>query len=114
MMKFPKRLHGKMKLISIRLPGNKPMGGFAKIYLRNIAKGFPEYHQKIETGISGEDNFGNEIPINTVGRWLFGTPGYMGHIRVSNWDGDIKVEVPADSPEIVFKLLKKLKDKIES
>jgi len=112
-MIFPKRLHGKTKLVAVRLPG-KPMGGMAKIHLRNIAKNIPEYHQKIETGICGQDGLGNKIPINSVGRWLFGVPGYMGHIRVMHWEGDCKIDFPADSPEIVHRLVQLIKEKAEA
>jgi len=112
--KFPVRLHGYGALVAIQLP--EPMGGSAKIYLRNVAKArLPElYHAPIETGISGRTDSGEEIPINSVGRWLFGTPGYMGHVRVSNWEGDIaNVEFPADSPSIVHELVHRLKAVVE-
>jgi hypothetical protein len=113
-MKFPVRLHGYGAAVAIRLP--RPMGGSAKIFLRNVAKArLPElYHAPIECGISGRTDSGEEIPINSVGRWLFGVPGYMGHIRVSNWEGDLaQVEFPADSPAIVHQLIRRLKAVVE-
>jgi len=113
--KFPIRLPFWDKLVAIRLPGS--MGLNAKIYLRNIAKDqVPQiYFLSIETGISGRTNSGDEIPIDSVGRWLFGVPGYMGHIRVSNWeDRDCKVEFPKDSPEVVHQLIEKIKKLVES
>jgi len=112
--KFPVRLHGYGALVAIRLP--EPMGGSAKVYLRNVAKGrLPKlYHTPIETGISGHTDSGEEIPINSVGRWLFGTPGYMGHVRVSNREGDVaNVEFPADSPSVVHELVRHLKESVE-
>jgi hypothetical protein len=111
---FPVRLHGYGAAVVIRLP--EPMGGGAKIYLRNVAKAkVPKmYHAPVETGISGRTDSGEEIPINTVGRWFFGVPGYMGHVRVSNWEGNLaKVEFPADSPSIVHELVDRLKKIVE-
>lgn len=110
---FPVRLHGFGRVAAIRLPRN--MGGSAKLFLREVGKSLPEYHQPIVTGICGQTDSGQKIPINTVGKWLFGTPGYMGHIRVTNWDGlDAKVEWPANSPVVVHELIAKIKQQIEA
>jgi len=112
--RFPVRLHGYDALVVIRLP--RPMGGNAKVFLRDAARSRlgHMYHHPIETGISGRSDTGQEIPINSVGKWLFGTPGYMGHVRVINWEGlDAKVEFPKDSPRIVHELLTALKRVVE-
>ena len=112
--KFPVRLHGYDALVAIRLP--RPMGGNAKVFLRNVAKDrLPElYHAPIECGISGRTDSGEEIPVNSVGRWLFGIPGYMGHARVLNWGGcDCKVEFPQDSPSEIHGLVQHLKQVVE-
>lgn len=113
--KFPKRLNDHSSRISVVLPRN--MGAAAKVYLRQVAKDrlSSRYHQPVETGISGRADDGGEIPINTVGRWLFGTPGYMGHIRVTNWDGcEALVEFPKDSPAVVGELIGGIKALIEA
>jgi hypothetical protein len=112
--KFPVRLHGKRTLVAINLP--EPMGGSAKVYLRNVAKSEVSelYNAPIEIGISGRTDTGEEIPINTVGRWLFGTPGYMGHVTVFNWEGHVaNVEFPKDSPSVVHELIRRLKAAVE-
>lgn len=111
--KYPIRLHGYGEMVAIRLPQN--MGGSAKIYLRNVAKEVRcLYSLPIETGISGHTDSGKAIPIDTLGKWLFGTPGYMGHIRVSNWDGcDCKVEFPQNSPAEVAELVSEIKKRVE-
>lgn len=112
--KYPIRLNDHSEMVAIRLP--HPMGGSAKIYLRNVAKEIKRlYHLSIETGISGHTDSGEAIPIDTLGKWLFGTPGYMGHIRVSNWDGcDAKVEYPKNSPPEVVELIAEIKKRVES
>lgn len=112
--KFPIRLHGPYAMVAIRLP--KPMGGSAKIYLRNIAKEEVKrlYHMPIETGISGRADTGEAIPIDSLGKWLFGTSGYMGHIRVCNWEGrDCKVEFPQSSPPEAAELVAEIKKRVE-
>ncbi len=112
-MNFPARLVGYGACVEINLP--RPMEGNAKVFLRDVAKSMADYHQKIETGICGRTDAGQAIPIDSVGKWLFGTPGYMGHIRVSNWEGTIAVvEFPDDSPMIVFGLITEIKMMIES
>lgn len=112
--KFPVRLRGPLTSVAIHLPC--PMGGSARVYLRNVAKDQVAdiYHHPIETGISGRTDNGAEIPIDTVGRWLFGTPGFMGHARVKNWEGDDAiVEYPLDSPDVVHYLIRHLKAAVE-
>lgn len=110
--KFPIRLGDLSGEFTIVLP--RSMEANAKIYLRNLAKGMPEYHTQIETGISGKANDGTEIPIDKLGKWIFGVPGYMGHIRVFNWEGCIcTIKYPKESPESVLDFLVKLKNLVE-
>ncbi len=115
MMQFPVRLHGAKTVVAIRLP--EPMGGSAKVFLRTVAKEQLStlFHRPIECGISGRSDIGQLIPINSVGRWLFGVPGYMGHVVVSNWGDDLcKVEFPTGSPLAVGELVEALKREVES
>jgi hypothetical protein len=115
---FPKRAHGLPKSMAILLP--EPMRGSAKIFLRNVAKNQLRdyYHRAIETGIFGESDSGEKIPINTLGRWVFGTPGYMGHIRVSNWDESsprlCTVDLPEHSPTLAWEFLEAIRREVES
>lgn len=110
---FPARLVGYGACVEINLP--RPMEGSAKVFLRDVARSVPAYHQKIETNICGRTDAGQAIPIDNVGKWLFGTPGYMGHIRVSNWEGTTAVvEFPADSPIIIFDLINEIKTIVET
>jgi len=115
MEQFPIRLRGQKTVVAIRLP--EPMGGSAKIFLRSVAREHLSelFHQPIECGISGRSDIGQPIPINSVGRWLFGVPGYRGHVVVSNWEGCLrKVEFPAGSPHVVGVLVEALKREVES
>lgn len=86
----------------------------SKVFLRNFGKAEFEYHLPIECEVSGRNDSGEEIPIDKVGKWLFGVPGYMGHVRVTNWEGrDCTVEYPQDSRRVVHELLQKIRERIE-
>lgn len=110
---LPERLFGFEEQETILLP--EPMGSWpAAIWLREEAKSIASYHLAIESGISGVTDEGEEIPINSVGRWLFGTPGYKGHIRVDNQAGrEVKLAWPAQAPSVVRRLIAELKAKVE-
>ena len=112
--KFPAQATNYGAMLFIRLTNN--MGSDAKAYLREMAKKhFPEmFSQPIKTEFSGHTKDGEEIPIDSVGLWLFGAPGYPGNIRVSNKKGaEAKVEFPPKSPRTVYLLLFELKQIIE-
>jgi hypothetical protein len=61
----------------------KVVGSGFKLYLRDVLKRVPEYHKKIELDfhVEGKTEDGIPISINTLGRWLFGVPGYAGNAR---------------------------------
>ncbi len=85
-----------------------------KLKLRKIGKNLPEYHEEITTTplVNGRDDSGKEIPINTLGRWVFGTPGFKGHIIAPAGTGDNVTVQVADVPEAVQlmnKILEELK-----
>lgn len=98
------------------------MGGGAKIYLRNIAK-MPENKELfslyftpivLDPLVSGISDSGKKIPIDNVGKWFAGTPGYAGHVIVENFKGNIAlVKIPEQSPLEVFLLLYELKRAVE-
>lgn len=111
-LSFPSRLHGDLKEVIIDLP--ESMGGSAKLYLREIAKNLPEYRQPINAGDTGRTDSGKVIPVDTAGKWLFGVPGYQGHIQVLNWESNTcTVRFPDESPEIIHDLIEALKSAVE-
>jgi len=61
----------------------KVEGGSFKLYLRDQLKRVPEYHRIVELDfkVEGRSSDGVPISVNTVGRWLFGVPGYAGNAR---------------------------------
>jgi hypothetical protein len=88
-------------------PGVGVRGASFKVYLREKLKKVSEYHTPIELdnpGVAGRTEDGIPIPIGTLGRWLFGVPGYAGNATFDGF-GDIpKVVVninPTVSAEVV-------------
>jgi hypothetical protein len=77
------------------LKGKVEGGGF-KLYLRDMLKRVPEYHMRIELDfyVEGKTEDGVPISINTLGRWIFGVPGYTGNARFIAYYGEVpRVEV---------------------
>lgn len=71
----------------------KVVGGGFKLYLRDVLKRVPEYHTVVELDfkVEGKSDEGVPIPINTLGRWLFGVPGYAGNARFMSLPGEVPV-----------------------
>ncbi len=77
-----------------------------KIAVRNAAKNLAAYHTSIDCDICGRSDVGEEIPINTIGRWIFGTPGYMGHAIFEGGNiNSIVIWLPVGTPQVVSDLL---------
>lgn len=94
---------------SIDISTPKPLGLTAKVLIQECARKLPIYNQSIECEVMGYDNKGNDISVNTVGRWLFGVPGFSGHIRITAGETAIVIHYPKSAPEEVHELLSSLK-----
>lgn len=81
-----------------------------KVLVREAAKRHPLYHTPVQLDpqVAGRSDQGEEIPVNTLGRWLFGVPGYQGNARFVGWDEVPHVELPEDCPVHVVALLQGL------
>lgn len=68
--------------------------------IRDEARKLQLYYQPVTVDplVAGRSDGGKEIPINNLGRWVFGTPGYMGHIVVESFCKYIAFRCP-DVPE---------------
>ena len=79
-----------------------------KFEVRAVARDIPEYFLEIRTfpEVRGEAN-GQAIEINTLGRWLFGTPGYAGHYRQRIEGDTVVILVPPvdEAVELIKKAL---------
>jgi len=86
-----------------------PCGYGLKIAIREKAKRLPEYHLPVDIGnVTGRSDTGVPIPINTLGRWIFGVPGYAGNaIFEGGIDDKIVVWLPEEAPEEAIELIRK-------
>lgn len=101
--------------IAIEVRAPKPLGLTAiKIYVHERARALALYHQPITCDAEGRAADGAKIAVNTVGRWLFGVPGYGGRIRVVAVDDNVLLYYPKESPKLVHELISSLKAVIET
>ncbi len=89
------------------------MGPTAEVFVREKARTLPQYDEQISCKASGVDDEGKKIAVNTVGRWLFGVPGFQGHVRIAPEDNTVTIYYPEQAPQIAHDLLGELKSAIE-
>ncbi len=111
MIAFPARLYPFDAKLEIRAP--KALGITASVYLHEIARKLPIYHQPIECEAVGKDGEDAEIKIKTVGRWLFGVPGFDGHLRIVPNGTNVTLYYPGSAPQLAQVLVHVLKQTIE-
>jgi hypothetical protein len=99
------------KKIEIPYTG-EPLFGNQKIYVRNLAKDHQNYGIKVDNGgVNGTNEKGEPIPIDTLGKWLFGVPQYKGHILFDihqTANAPIVCYVPQGCPQEVIDMLESL------
>lgn len=77
-----------------------------KAELRDIAKNHPNYRLKVDNGdVNGETDSGEPIAIDTLGKWLFGTPNYKGHIIVMEGSEIGEIYIPNEAPQEVVEMI---------
>ena len=99
-------------LVDIQTP--ESLGLTAKVFIQEKARTLSLYDQPVKCNIHGESNDGKKIAVNTVGRWLFGVPGYGGHIRVVPALDKVLLYYPKESPKVVHELVSLLKETVET
>lgn len=105
-MRLPARMKATKKLI---LPFKNKWEYSLKIVIRNKAKRLPLYRIPIELEplVTGMTDEGEKIPINTLGRWVFGVPGYAGHIKIIPNENETIIQYP-NVPEVEKLLLESI------
>jgi hypothetical protein len=91
-----------LSLITVKFPVKNKWGTGLKFAVRDEAKKLSIYKMPIQTypiPIAGKADNGKEIPINILGKWLFGTPGYMSNMVVESFEEDVTFRLP-DVPEV--------------
>lgn len=93
--------------VCIETPG-VPGGGSYKIALREAAKRLPAYHLRveIEPPVEGRTDTGIPIPVNTLGRWLWGVPGYAGVAVFDGFADPPRVYIPSAAPDAAIELIR--------
>lgn len=79
-----------------------------KIKLRNAAKKHKEYSTSVTVSplVTGRDDNGHIIEIDSIGKWIFGTPGYKGHIRTVFLQQPERVSIElCDKTDIIVNLI---------
>jgi len=99
-------------LVDIQAP--KSLGLTAKVFVQEKARALPLYDQPVKCDASGQSKDGKEIAVDTVGRWLFGVPGYEGHIRIVPDNDKVSLYYPKESPKVVHELVSSLKEAVET
>lgn len=71
-------------------------GSSLKHALRNTAKGMQLYYLPINLNpnVSGRSDDGKVIPVNTLGRWIFGVPGFKSNIVVESFADCVTLRIP--------------------
>jgi len=97
---------------SVEIDIKRQLGITAAVWVREQARKIDTYDLPIDNWQIGKDKDGNEIQVNTLGRFLFGVPGYDGHVRIISEDTRVTVHYPSE-PSASEELFNKLKEKIE-
>jgi len=100
--------------MQVDVQSSKPLGLTAKVAIHEAARALPLYDQSIECEAEGKSKEGEKIKVNTVGRWLFGVPGYEGHIRIVSENDTVLLNYPKESPKVVHELVASLKEAVET
>lgn len=112
LMTFPDKIGQLDTMIEINT--QQPLGLTAQVFVIEIARKLPLYNQEIDCAAQGQDKEGTIIHVNTVGRWLFGVPGYIGHFRIVPSDNTIAFYFPNESPKVVHDLVLQIKEAVEA
>ena len=97
---------------NVEIDAKRQLGVTAVVWVQERARQLEEYDLPIDNWQIGKDGNGNEIQVNTLGRWLFGVPGHDGHIRIVPEDTHIIIHYPSE-PHESEGLFSKLKTNIE-
>lgn len=97
----------------VMIDAGRPLGLTAEVVVREKARALPQYNEQISCKASGVDAEDKKIAVNTVGRWLFGVPGFQGHVRIAPEGNTVTVYYPEQAPQIAHDLLSELKRAIE-
>ncbi|MBP9819768.1 hypothetical protein KBC79_03440 [Candidatus Woesebacteria bacterium] len=90
------------------------LGATAKVWLNERARRIDGYYQTIQCEAQGKSRTGEPIHVNTLGRWLFGVPGYQGNLLISTEGEVVSLGYSSESPTLAKQFLHQLKELIEN
>jgi len=81
-----------------------------KAALRERAKRHPLYRLPVQVRppVEGRTELGVPIPIDTLGRWLWGVPGYAGNAVFDAFSDPPGVWLPEEAPPEADRLIREL------
>jgi len=98
------------KILTIKV--QKKLGVTAFVWLHEIARKLEEYNIPVDCWQVGKDAAGNEIKIDRLGRFLFGVPGYDGHLRIVTNGPEVTIHYPSEPVEAEV-LMNRIKSEVE-
>ena len=86
---------------------NPPLDDRAKMLLRNKAKKLLPYSRPVilVPDVKGRRDDGTPVPVTTIGQWLFGVPGFRGHITVVVKENEIEINLALPEDEEVRRIV---------
>jgi len=100
--------------MQVKIDFAKPLGLTASVVVHEVARKLPLFNHSINCESEGQTKDNKKIMVNTVGRWLFGVPGYSGRVRIVPELNNVLIYYPKKSPSEVHKLVESLKREVES
>lgn len=97
---------------SLTIYTGQNLGITASVWLQEVARKLEEYNLPMDCWQVGQDSAGNEIKIDRLGRFLFGVPGYDGHLRIAANGPEVTVYYPSEPVEAEL-LLQRIKSETE-
>ncbi len=99
------------KVIEINV--GRHLGVVSKVALMEVARHLPIYNQPFDSDITGVASDGQTVKVTTLGRYVFGIPGYEGILRFYPEDNKVFIFYPTNASKEVEDLLNSLKETFE-
>ena len=89
--------------------------GNFKVLVRCVAKKHPNYYLPVSLvpPVQGRDDAGRPVPVDILGRWLFGVPGYAGNAVFDGHSDPPGVWLPEEAPPEADEMFRSLQPEFE-
>ena len=97
----------KKNSITIRVNNPKMDIHHVRKLFREKCRQHPNYFLPIDNGgVNGKNEDKTPIPINVLGKWVFGTPGYMANIIINLYKSKLIIYFDPETPAEAMEMLK--------